>query len=800
MFRAQVLRPRWRKVLHDLWDNKVRTLLVVTSIAVGVFALGVIAGTYAMIAEDLSGSYAATHPANITLLTMPFDPDFVDVIRRMDSVADAEGRRKVSLQLGIGPEKWDAITLVAIPDSDEMQIHRQLPKQGVAVPADREVVLEHKSLARLGAAVGNALRIELPDGTIRLLPIVGTVQDQSDVYGSILGDLQGFITFDTLEWLHQPLSLNQLHVTVAESPNDERHIRQVATEIADRLEKNERKVYRTFVAPRDEHPLASVIEALLALLLILGVLVVFLSGSLIANTMSALLSQHLRQIGVMKLVGARRGQVASMYLVLMVAFGVAALVGAIPLGSWGAYELARFVAKTVNFALQDFRIVPVAILFQVMIAILVPPAAGLLPVLRGARIRVQEALSDTGLGSQQNTKGWIDLQLERTRMLSRPLAISIRNTFRRKGRLALTLFTLSLGGAVFIAVLNSQVSLNLKMDRVTKYFGADVNLDLARSYRIEKVEREARAIDGVERVEVWISTAAEFLHDDGSLPDSIFIIAPPADSELIEPTLLEGRWLLPGDENAVAVSDAFWDDYPNLKAGDSLRLKVAGREDDWVVVGIFQYTGMGDLVAYANYDSVSRDLNAGKRASAYRIVTAEHTLDFQERVSAQLNTHFRDLGFKVAKVEAGLAFNTSNTEGLGILTSVLLVMALLTALVGSIGLAGTMSINVLERTREIGVMRAIGAHNQIVSNLVIVEGLIIGLISYVLGATLSFPITFLLSNAISLAIFNSPAEFAFAVQGFAIWFALMVSLCVGASILPARSATRLTIREALAYE
>ena len=86
-----MLRPRWRKVLADLWGNKARTSLVVASIAVGVFAIGVIAGTYAILAKDLNASYASTNPANISLLTQPFDPEFVDAIRRMDGVAEADG-------------------------------------------------------------------------------------------------------------------------------------------------------------------------------------------------------------------------------------------------------------------------------------------------------------------------------------------------------------------------------------------------------------------------------------------------------------------------------------------------------------------------------------------------------------------------------------------------------------------------------------------------------------------------------------------------------------------------------------
>jgi putative ABC transport system permease protein len=209
---------------------------------------------------------------------------------------------------------------------------------------------------------------------------------------------------------------------------------------------------------------------------------------------------------------------------------------------------------------------------------------------------------------------------------------------------------------------------------------------------------------------------------------------------------------------------------------------------------------MDDLVAYTTYDHLSKELDVGSRAASYQVVTVDHSLAFQESVSSQLNARLRDLGFQVDKVQAGKALNASTSEVLGILTAILLVMALLTALVGSIGLTGTMSMNVLERTREIGVMRAIGAHNRIVSKLVIVEGLIIGLISYALGAAVSFPITLVLSNVISLAIFNSPARFAFAGEGFVIWLLVVMLLAVLSSLLPAKNASRLTIREVLAYE
>lgn len=800
-----MLRPRWRKVLHDLWSNKARTLLVIASIAVGVFAIGVIAGAFVLISQDISTSYAAVNPANVDLITDSFEPDFVDTIRSMEGVAGAEGRRTATVRIRLGQDEWDLLELIAIPDlnSSLPTINQLLPLTGAQTPRNREALLERKTLDALGIAVGDLIEIELADGTIKQMRIAGSAQEPTVGYGGILGDLRGYITYDTLEWLGYPLSLNRLVITLSDLPDDKAHIEQMAAQITDRLERSGREVYYTELSQKNHHPLASIIQALLSVLVILGVLVLFLSGALISSTMSALLNQHVRQIGVMKLVGARQSQITGMYLALIAIFGLIALLIAIPLGGWGAFALARMAADIINFVLRApplLPMVPLAVVIQVIVGLLVPLGAGMLPVIKGSRTTVQKALTSTGLSGDEQGQARIKQLTEQMSWVSRPMQISLRNTFRRKSRLILTLFTLTLGGAIFIAVFNTRVALDLKVTDSVKYFQADVNLDFARPYRIEQVRREAMSIDGVERVEVWTSTQADLTFEGRDRTDSVSILAPPADSSLVDPTLLEGRWLLPGDENALVVNEAFWSEYPDLSTGDVLRLDIAGKKDDWTVVGVFQYTGVDNLIAYANYDYLARDLGQAHHASVYRIVTADHSLESQTYVSSLLQRRFNALGYRISSIESGAAFASSITQVLHILIIVLLAMALLTALVGSIGLAGTMSMNVLERTREIGVLRAIGAHNQIISKLVIVEGLIIGLLSYLLGFALSFPITSLLSNVISQSIFNSPAQFVMAAQGLGIWLGLVLLLSTGASLLPARNATQLTIREVLAYE
>jgi putative ABC transport system permease protein len=137
---------------------------------------------------------------------------------------------------------------------------------------------------------------------------------------------------------------------------------------------------------------------------------------------------------------------------------------------------------------------------------------------------------------------------------------------------------------------------------------------------------------------------------------------------------------------------------------------------------------------------------------------------------------------------------------MNVLVVFLLIMAVLLAVVGGLGLAGTMSINVLERTREIGVLRAVGAGDRAVIVIVLVEGILIGALSWILGTLLGYPFGAALSTAVGQTMFLAPLTFKFSTGGAVLWLGLVLLLAAGASILPAWNASRLTVRDVLAYE
>jgi putative ABC transport system permease protein len=804
-----MMRPRWQKVLADLRGNPGRTALVIASIAVGLFAFGVIATLYLVIRQDMREGYAATQPANIRLRTSLIDEDMVDSIRKVAGVKEAQGARLLSLRLQKAPEEWITIELNSQKDFENSSISKLSLEEGTLNPSKRQILIERYKLPDINAEIGDRVAIETPAGQIRLLELVGVVSDLTNGAfsgngGFFLSPVQGYVDADTLEWLGQGLPdwYDTLYLTVEGDGLNESQIQAVADQVRDELE--DRGVLVTSLATRrtDDHPNSPYVNAISGVLLLLGLFIVFLSTFLITNTLQALLQQQVEQIGIMKTIGARRTQITAIYMMLILAFGVLAFLLVVPLTSWVSFQLMGFLVYQLNFNLLGFRILPEVLIAQALIAVIVPQVAAFIPIWRGSRLSIQEALSGVRQGAtkarQAGSRG-----IFRFKFLSRPLLLSLRNTFRNKGRMALTLVTLSLGGALFISTFNVQLSMANYIEQISQYFIGDLNFTLAYPYRVEKIEELLSPLDEISHIEGWMTTRSEILHQDGSTGDTVQLLAPPGGSQLVEPKLLAGRWLQPGDQNAIVLNELFPSTYPDLQVGDTLRLQVNGDETNWVVVGFFQFAGQSaGYMAYTNAEYLSQLVGLPGQAVLFRLVAArtDLTISEQEALGVKVQNLLERHGIQINEVEAGLSVSQTAADGFTILTAFLLFMAILAAVVGSIGLAGTMSINVMERTREIGIMRAIGSSNGILMQMVIIEGYLIGIISWALGSLLAFPITNLMSNSISFALFEASTSITYTPSGFLIWFVVVSLLSIGASVLPARKAANLTIREVLAYE
>ncbi|MCP4360969.1 MAG: FtsX-like permease family protein, partial [Chloroflexi bacterium] len=478
-----------------------------------------------------------------------------------------------------------------------------------------------------------------------------------------------------------------------------------------------------------------------------------------------------------------------------------ALIIAIPLGAAGAVGLASMFGGLLNFDTGGFQLFPQVLLVQTIIALLAPLLAALIPIRRGVKVTVQEAISEVGMGKGQFGQGFLDRLIMNMRFvpLQRPQQISLRNTFRRKGRLALTLITLSLASAIFMAIFSVRASLQLTLDEALDYFDYDVQIVFDRSYRTNRIVRQVQNIPGVTGVETWGFGAARRIRPDDSESDNIIVYAPPPDSDMLNPILLEGRWLEEGDTNALVVNTDMLRNEEDVGVGSMMTMNINGRESEWQVVGIVRGILTGSN-AFANYDYYGRVTKEPDRAQISLIRLADRSPDKQLSQGQFLEENYRRNGFRVQQMQTIAQFRGILNTIFNIVIVFLLFMAILLGVVGGLGLMGTMSINVIERTREIGVMRAIGASDGAVLRIVLLEGVIIGLISWIIGGIVALPASRALSSAVGQALLQAEPSYTFSTSGALLWLVTVLFLALFASFLPARSASRLTVREVLSYE
>ena len=792
---------RWKKIWVDFWGNKSRSILTILTILVGTVAVGFNVNLSEYMLESMDEDYLSSLPSEALISAFPLDDDLVKAASEVPGVDAVEGRNVLELEL-IHPSVEDVtVLLTKAEDPAKLTTNRIQPVRGESTMpplGDREILIDSSAEA-LGYKPGDTITVELEDGKRRDLILAGYIHDVTSPPYAFSKYLSGYITANTFIWMGGPESYNLLAVSVAERQTDAEHVTAVAQAVADRLERGGATVNYVNVYQPGHHFAYNITQGVFFVLGVLGYLTVVLSSFLIVNTITALMTQQTRQIGIMKAIGGMTSQVFVMYLVLILILGLIALLIGIPLAGSAAEFIGAGMSQMLNFYTIPFSPYPSAILQQFIVAIVVPFLAALWPIYNSVRITVREAISDYGLGGNPIHR---QKEIKRTALvIPRPMRLSLRNVFRRRLRLILTLISLILAGSIFIGVYNLWASFDKTIEEIQRYILADVNISFNRYYRIDEVGAIAGSIPGVVGVEGWTQVPGTLIRDPEDEGMQIMFVAPPSTSTLIDPVITGGRWLTSEDENAVVVEQHLTQVLPDLKLGDWLNIKIDDQETRWQIIGFYTIVGnVNPPLLYVNYEYISRLIGRPGQVYSVRVLTEEHDALFQRRISDQIISAFQSAGIQVGTIQLGADFINSQSATTDIFVYFMLVMAGMIAIVGGLGLAGTMSINVLERTREIGVMRAIGASNADIQSIVVVEGLVIGIFSWAISMITSIPITVVLCWGVGMAMLTAPMPSTFVVDGILVWLLLTVFLSIIASALPARQAARLTVRDTLAYE
>lgn len=781
---------RAAKLRADVTANRGRTVLAVTSLAIGTLAFGAMFLAGRTVDASFRAGFLGSNPPSAVLGTEPFPASLVADVAAHPDVADAQGRRVVQAVVDADGERVD-VELVAMPDLADQRIARIEPEEGQWPPEPGAVVLERATTTELGLGIGDDLAVTVPGGAAATLPVTGTAFDVWEIASTLGGLPRAYVDLATMAELTGSTDLDTLYLRAVDDPLDRDAAVALATAVRDDvLSPAGVAVESTIVQDPGEHRASDFFTFLVTALQLLALMALAVAIALVVNTVAALLSQQRRQVGVMKAVGATSHQLVAQYVGYVLVLSAIALVVAVPPALLAGRFLAGSLAGMANFDLLPLGVPWATLAVMALVVTVLPVAAVLVSVRRTARLTVRETLVDRGItASASGGAGRLPL--------SRPTLLAYRNAVRNRPRLALTVGAVALCGGVLVGVLSTSRSMTLLTDQVAGYVDYDVEVALTEPVALDDAATAVGDVAGVDQVEGWWRAQAFRLRPDGTENENVSITALPPGSTSIRPTLLDGRWLEPGDDHAVVINTHLADEEPDLEVGGEVVLDIEGQRRAWTIVGISSTTLVGP-VAHVAVDDLTELLGRPGTTNLAVVGLADGT--DATATADRIDEAARAAGLPVGGVQTNAEIRATYGELVGAITGMLLLVAVILAVVAVIGVAGTLTLNVVEQTREIGVLRAIGASSWTVRRVLLLQGLAVAALGAVVGVLLSIPVGLLLRTVVRESLIRAAIPSAFSWTGVAIW--LVVALGIGAlgATRPARVASRLTIRDTLAYE
>lgn len=784
---------RWIKLWRDAQAERGRFGLMLVAVVVALAALGAVLGAYAVLTREMADNYLGTDPAHATLeLRGDVTPEVLAAARKHPGVMAAEARDVIPARARVG-DAWLPVLLFAVDAFPASGVSRFFAREGSSAPATGNVLLEHTATGVLATGIGDRLTLKTPNGTPRTVAVSGLVHDPG--LAPAWQERTGYVYLDraTLRQLGEDGTLHELRVRFRDTPETMATVQAAAESLASALQAQGFPVLELRVPPPRQHPHQRQMTTVLFLLLAFSAMSLVLAAVLVANTLSALLARQVREIGVMKTLGATTPQLVRIYLALVALIGMAAFVVALPLGVGGTRLFAVAVARLLNLSLTQSYAPPWVFAVQWAAALTVPLLVAAVPVWSACRVTVRDAIDQHGSGG------------ERLRQRISRWPTALRNVLRKPARLGLTLGLLAAGGAMFMTALNISDSWQQTIDKVYQTRHYDVEIRFYADEPLQWRERVAQ-LSGVRSAEAWGYSPAAFARPgqmdvSRAYPDrghgAFAVMAPPPDTRMIGFPVLAGRWLQPSDRDTVVLNHAAMAQQPQLKLGDPVLLSIGGRTSTWRLVGIVEEIGAAG-VAYVNNQAFAQATSSGGLARMLRVTTdAASTTERGQRI-AQIEAHLADAGAGVDRVQPLSELRTAMGDHIVILIRALLALAFVMAAVGGLGLASTLGISVLERTRELAVMKTLGATQARLVGMVLGEAQTVALLSVLAAFALSLPLTWLLDVMIGGLGFVAPLPFAVSPLALLAWVALVLLVSLAAAWPPARRAAQLPIALALA--
>jgi putative ABC transport system permease protein len=780
-----------RKSVTDLTRRKARAFFTVLTLALAVASVGLFA-VPGLMQQSMDREIAANRLADVTLETKPLvlSPAQIQRLQHLPNVRGVAVKNLFSTRIYVGARRQKAL-IIGVPGFAGQNVDVVATASGAApgvgaVFSDTQNASEHKFS-------GDAVRVIAADGRVRSLPVTG--KGRALMGGAMVAN--GYATFYATAQTVDALSGTPGYTSYALRLRDTSGPAVDRTVAAVREQLRSVKGFSAFSAipairkPGD-YPGKEGFNQIASILTVVTFLALLSALVLLSNTMSTLIGEQTGEIAAMKAIGGSRRQIARIYRRTALMLGALGGLAGVALGVVIANVLTGYFASLFYGIHAGWHVAPAVLVVSVVVGVLGPPLAALPAIRRAARLPVHEALQASG--SAVGGQGRVDALLRHVAFLPRSVQIGLRSVGRRKRRTLATALQVSLAVGALLALL----ALGTSVANVTREFWGDAHYDIyagtvaTRPFNAEAT-RVLQSTPGVARIQPQLSTSAKAGGKDVALTGM-------TDRPLMRMRVAQGRWYTAAEarrQERVAVIGRQLAEHLGAHVGDTTRLQSPAGPVRVRIVGISNSQNNEGLAVYLPLSTLQAVLHTPGEVNTYMIVAASTDHGFIDR----LNTRLEDsLGKHGAQVTTQVTYvaKRDNVAFNAKLTRAITVLGLVIVAISMVGLVNAITMGILERTREIGTLRCVGARARDIRRIFATEGMVVALLGWLLG----LPAGYALARGI-IALTSSVAHidlsFAFPTANLAITLVGTIVLSLLVLLAPVRRAVRFKPGEALRY-
>jgi len=802
-------RSTWRKIWGDLWTRKGRTLLVSISIFIGVAGVVTLITAGDLLVKQLQEDVKADN-LPMTQIYMMIPPDKGDV--ELDNQAYLDDLQTTFPAITAvegaanNPFYWKftdenrfheaRLFSYTTPLTDKTLEPMRLVKGDYPQAGHNQIAVEQRMAEDFDLEVGDQIDLrmlgldEFPTQTWTISAIVFHAYNDAS-------KLAMYVPFEDTTAISGIPGFNILSIRFTDFPTAK------ASQQAVQAHLNETTPYAAvFVISQDpaKNQVIESTEDFRTILSVLAIVAMLVCGFLVLNVISNLVSEQRRQIGVMKSLGTTRVETFLIYGGIAASYGLIGMIPGVLVGIPLGYEMAMIVGDFANTLIDSFAVSPIAIILGASLGLAVPIISAFVPVYFGTRVSILEAMTDLGIGGSYR----IGFLSRIVKSLPVPLNIkqSLNNLLQKKARLVLTVITLTLALTAFMGVSAVFVRINEVLQDILDQFEFQAVFQTTQSQPLETIEPLImNNVDGVKEVYPGSASIVQLQGYVSPQNESnqVIVDGVVTDRGFEEGDFTKGRgWLDDPERDGVVLTNDITNQI-HKTVGDTITLTANGVDQTFEIIGIMNYPFP---IAFMRWQDLAEF--TGFTLDGQPVPNAFYVLAEQSDPSA------RDMDKLIERindtlVEKGITASFTNMVEISDMASdailsigiVLNVASAIMAAVGAIGLITTLSIAVFERQKEIGVMRSVGAKSPTIIMQFLVEGILVGVLAWLLAAPLSVGLAWFLTNILP---FGDFIEFAYPPVLLPIGFVGILIIATISSVWPSVSAARKTVSNILRYQ